>query len=158
MFRKMRRCKQEVPKEECVKVLTEEKRGVLSLIIENGYPYGIPMDFYYDKEENIIYFHGAGAGQKIDAIKACDQVCFTTWNTGFQKEGDWAWNVTSVVCFGRVELLEDVEKATDKARLFGNKYYPSAEEVEEEIRKDMNRCQMLALHVEHMTGKLVNEK
>ena len=154
----MRRFKQQVAVEECISILQVEKRGVLSMIVEDGYPYGIPMDFYYDKEEDVIYFHGAGQGQKIDAIQACDKVCFTTWNTGFQTEGDWAWNVTSVVCFGRIELVKDQDKAIEKARIFGNKYYPSAEEVEVEIDKDMHRCQMLALHIEHMTGKLVNEK
>lgn len=158
MFREMRRFKQQVANSECVHILESEKRGVLSLIVDDGYPYGIPMDFYYDKEENVIYFHGAGAGQKIDAIKACDKVCFTTWNKGFQKDGDWAWNVTSVVCFGRAELMDDMEKATQKARLLGIKYYPRAEEVEVEIEESMHHCQMIALHVEHMTGKLVNEK
>ena len=44
MFRGMRRFKQQVSEEECIRVLKEQPRGVLSMIGDNGYPYGIPMD------------------------------------------------------------------------------------------------------------------
>ena len=36
---------------------------------ENGYPYGIPMNHWYNPEDGKIYFHGAKEGQKIDSIK-----------------------------------------------------------------------------------------
>ena len=36
MFRKMRRFKQQITDEECVKVLKEAKRGVLSVIGDDG--------------------------------------------------------------------------------------------------------------------------
>ena len=67
MFRKMRRFKQEISLEECIEILTNEKRGVLSVIGDDGYPYGIPINHYY-KNDNCIYFHGAKEGHKIDAI------------------------------------------------------------------------------------------
>lgn len=158
MFRKMRRFKQEVSQEECVDILKTEKRGVLSVIGDEGYPYAIPMDFYYDAEEKKIYFHAAREGHKMDAIKRCDKVCFTTWNRGFQKEGDWAWNVTSVVVMGRAELVSDTELANEKLRKLALKYYPTVEEVEAEMQRDAHRVQMIAIRMEHMTGKLVNGK
>lgn len=68
MFRKMRRFKQEISLEECIEILTNEKRGVLSVIGDDGYPYGIPINHYYNKNDNCIYFHGAKEGHKIDAI------------------------------------------------------------------------------------------
>ena len=43
MFRKMRRFKQELSREECIEILKSEPRGVLSVMGEDGYPYGIPM-------------------------------------------------------------------------------------------------------------------
>lgn len=69
MFRKMRRFKQQISNEECVEILKNEKRGVLSVIGDNGYPYGIPLNHYYDEKTNSIFFHGAKEGHKIDAIK-----------------------------------------------------------------------------------------
>ena len=87
MFRKMRRFKQQVSDMECKKILTEEKRAAFSVIGDEGYPYTIPINFYYDEKDNCIYFHGAKEGHKIDAIKKCDKVCFSTWNQGFKKDG-----------------------------------------------------------------------
>ncbi len=157
MFRKMRRFKQQVSNEECIQILKEEKRGVLSMIGENGYPYGIPINFYYDEEAGKIYFHCAKEGHKIDALRKDNRVSFCTHNTGFQKEGDWAWNVTSVVVFGTITLVEDKEKTYEHVRKLGLKYHPTAESVEEEMKKAAARVQLLELSIEHMTGKLVNE-
>ena len=77
MFRKMRRFKQQITDEQCIEVLKNAKRGVLSLIGEDGYPYGLPINQWYCEEDGKIYFHGAKEGHKIDAIKAlsdADQV------------------------------------------------------------------------------------
>ncbi|MBR3005007.1 MAG: pyridoxamine 5'-phosphate oxidase family protein, partial [Lachnospiraceae bacterium] len=58
MFRKLTRVKQEISREECVKVLKEAPRGVLSVLGDDGYPYGMPMNFLYDEASGRIYFHG----------------------------------------------------------------------------------------------------
>lgn len=67
MFREMRRFKQQTTTEECKKVLKEEKRAAFSVIGDDGYPYTIPINFYYDETDNNIYFHGAKEGHKVDA-------------------------------------------------------------------------------------------
>ena len=46
MFREMRRYKQAVTAETCAEILKTEKRGVLSVIGDEGYPYAVPLDFY----------------------------------------------------------------------------------------------------------------
>ena len=58
MFRKMRRFKQELSKDECIEVLKSEPRGVLSVMGDDGYPYGVPMDHWYDEVSGKLYFHG----------------------------------------------------------------------------------------------------
>lgn len=158
MFRDMRRKKREVGIEECKKVLTQGQRSVLSLIGDEGYPYGVPMNYYYAEDENRIYFHGAKAGHKFDAIAACDKACFTVWDQGFKNEGEWYWNVTSVVAFGRIKALDEPELQEERLRTLGLKYYPSPEGVEEELRSDAMAAQIFAFDIEHMTGKLVKEK
>ena len=47
MFRKMRRFKQEIKNADCIEILINEKRGVLSVLGDDGYPYGIPLNHYY---------------------------------------------------------------------------------------------------------------
>ena len=157
MFRKMRRFKQQLTEEECIKILKEEPRGVLSVHGEDGYPYGVPVNQYYDEETGKIYFHGAGEGHKIDAIRKNDKVSLCVYDKGYRKEGEWALNIKSVVVFGRMRILEDRERTIEIARKLGQKYFPSEEEVEEELRKAGNIVVVLELTVDHMTGKLVNE-
>ncbi len=158
MFREMRRKKQEISKEECVTILKSEKRGVLAVAGDEGYPYAIPMNFFYDEDEGKIYFHCAREGHKIDAVRRCEKVCFTVWNEGVQKDGDWAYYVTSVVVMGKAELVSDQSAAFAKVRELALKYYPTAEEAEAEVDRSAGRVQMIAVTIDHMTGKLVHEK
>lgn len=157
MFRNMRRFKQALSKDECAALLGSERRGVLSVIGDDGYPYGIPLNFYYDAERECIYFHSARAGHKIDAMEACSKVCFTV----FEKEGeptdDWSFYVNSVICFGRAHELEGKEKER-AARLFGAKYFPTQEELEHEMGEPFTRVRMTEIKIEHMSGKHVHEK
>lgn len=50
MFRKMRRFVQQISDEECREVLRQQKRGVLSVLGDDGYPYGVPIDFLFVEE------------------------------------------------------------------------------------------------------------
>jgi len=158
MFQKMRRFNQAVPETECRKILTEEKRGTFSVIGNDGYPYTLPINFYYDEKDNRIYFHGAKEGHKVNAIMNCDKVCFTTWNTGFKKAGRWDWNVTSVIAFGRAKIVKDRDMTEAMVRKLAIKYYPTMEEVEEEFAHAIDKVQLFTIDIEHMTGKLVNER
>ena len=158
MFRPMRRFKQEQDKETCINILKTEKRGVLSLSGDDDYPYGIPINFYYDEELNKIFFHGAGEGHKIDAIKRNNKVSFCTWNNGEQVEGKWYYMVLSVIAFGKIRIVEDGEYKVSQLRKMAQKYYPTKEEVEFELNRDLYRVTLLELDVEHISGKRVEEK
>ena len=141
------------------KILKDEKRAAFSVIGDEGYPYTIPINFYYEEADHTIYFHGAREGHKMDAIQKCNKVCLTTWNQGFKKEGHWEWNATSVVVFGKAELITDTKIIEDRLRKLAEKYYPTVEEVEKEMNGSArSRVQLFAIRIEHMTGKLVNEK
>ncbi len=158
MFRKMRRSKQEISPEECVELLMKESRGVLAVHGDDGYPYAVPLNFYYDGESGKIYFHGAREGHKVDALSRDPKACFTVYEQGYRKEGDWAYTARSVVVFGTVRPVADPARILEICRSLGLKYYPTAQEVEEELRKAVDRVNLLELTVCHMTGKRVHEK
>lgn len=158
MFRPIRRVKNELTIDDAKSLLRENKRAAFSVNGDDGYPYTIPIDFYYEESENKIYFHSAKKGHKIDSIVNNDKVCFTTWNDGYREEGDWSYHVQSCVVFGRAKLVTDTDTAVDKIRKLGNKYYPSADEVEVEIEKDFKGVQMVEIDIEHMTAKKVHER
>ncbi len=157
MFRSMRRFKQQISDEEVKELLKKLPRGVLSVLGDEDYAYGVPIDFYYQEEENALYFHVAKEGHKLDAIRKHDKVCFTTWDEGFKKDGEWALNIKSVIAFGKISIVEDEEVKIDRLRKLGRKYYPTPEGVEIEIEKFAAKALVLKLSMEHVTGKLVNE-
>ena len=120
MLRPLRRSKQQLTQEECVTVLNSEVRGVLSVLGDNGYPYGIPINFYYSDEENKIYFHGAKEGHKIDAITNHDKVSFCVYNKGVQVDGKKGLDYKSVIVFGRIKIVDDMNKTIMSAENYQN--------------------------------------
>ena len=157
MFRKMRRFKQQLSPEETAAVLKAAKRGVLSVLGDEGYPYGMPMDFYYDEAEQKIYYHGAVEGHKQDALQACDKASFCVWDEGRPDEDGWSWHFRSVIVFGRVRQLTPEEDLHRIAGLLGAKSSPDPDFAEIELRKSGSRVRFLVLEIEHMTGKAVHE-
>ena len=67
MFRDMRRKNQLLPPEEAESILRQGTSGVLSLLGDGGYPYGVPLSYVYHNGR--LYFHCAKAGHKLDAIR-----------------------------------------------------------------------------------------
>ena len=157
MFRPMRRFKQQISREKCVRILREEKRGVLSMHGEDGYPYGIPMNHWYNPEDGKLYFHGAKTGHKIDAIAGDNRVSYCVHDAGYRKEGEWALNIRSVVVFGRISLVTGEEKAREIVTHLCRKFTDDEEYLQKELKNALPRVQCLELAIDHMTGKLVNE-
>ncbi len=158
MFRKIRRIKNEISVEDAKELLRTNRRAALAVNGDNGYPYTVPINFFYDEPNNKIYFHSAKKGHKIESILENDKVCFTTWNDGYIEEGDWAYRVSSCVVFGRASIVEDRVLAKEKIREFALKYYPSAELVDEVISQSFPAAEMICIDIEHISGKRVYEK
>ena len=157
MFRRMRRFKQQLSEEDCIAVLKTERRGVLSMIGDGGYPYGIPMNHWYCPEDGKIYFHGAKSGHKIDAVTKCSKVSYCVYDAGYREEGQWALNVRSVVVFGHIGFVTDEKKVREIGENLLRKFTDDEDYIQNEIQNALPRAQCLELTIDHMTGKLVNE-
>ena len=155
MFRRMRRFKQELTREETLSLLQTEKRGVLALHGDDGYPYAVPMDFVL--LDGAVYFHSAGEGHKLDALRRDEKACFTVYGNDRQEPGEWWYHVSSAVVFGALAEVTDPDEKLAALTALGNKYFPSPEHTRAEIRKDGARVTVLRLTVRHMTGKAVHE-
>lgn len=158
MFRELTRKNKQISNEECITVLQSETRGVLSVLGEDEYPYGMPMNHWYNEEDGAIYFHcGTAPGHRLDALKKHDKVSFCVYDQGYRKEGDWAWNVKSVIVFGRMELVDDKDKILEIATKLSHKFTQDEEYIRNEIKQYAHRTLLLKLVPEHMCGKLVTE-
>ena len=155
MFRDLTRKKQALSIEECKEILKQEVRGVLAVNGDDGYPYALPINFYYDEANNKIYFHSGKHGHKIDAIKDSDKVSFCVYDKGYKREGHWSLNIKSVIIFGRIHIVDDW---TDELMVgFCKRFTSDMEYINNEIKNFKSNTAVLCLDIEHMTGKLVNE-
>ena len=51
MFREVARKNKIIPMEDCIHLLKTEKRGVLSVLGDDDYPYCMPMNHWYNEED-----------------------------------------------------------------------------------------------------------
>ena len=158
MFRELVRVKQRIPEEECISLLKKEKRGVLSVLGDDGYPYGMPLNHYYCEEDGKLYFHSGKTGHKIDALKRNAKASYCVIDEGTQIEGEWALRFRSVIAFGTVEFVEDREMIYRISRELSYKFTDDEAYIDDEIAHYGPGTAMFALTIEHLTGKTVTEK
>ena len=152
MFREMRRKNQLLEHKEAIKILETSTSGVLSLLGDNGYPYGVPLSFvYYD---NKIYFHCAKEGHKLDAIKNCNKASFCIIEKDNVSPKEFTTHFRSIIAFGKARIIEDEIEMLKYIRILGKKYAPNDDKgLEDEIKKDFLRMKMIEFDIEHLTGK-----
>lgn len=157
MFRELARIKQKLTREDAIVLLKSEPRGVLSVLGDDGYPYGLPIDHWYNDADGCLYFHSGPKGHKIDALRRCDKASFCVYDQGWRNDGNWALNIKSVIVFGRIEIVEDHEKAIAMTRQLSLKYTQDIVYIEEEIEKYGHELLVFRLIPEHITGKITKE-
>lgn len=155
MFRQMRRIKQQLSEDEALKVLKNAKRGVLSVIGDGGWPYGIYINPHY--ENGKIYFHGGKEGHKIDALRKDPRASFTVIDDGVKDVDGWAYTFKSVVVFGRVAFIDDQAEALEICRRLSRRFTQDEKYIEDEIKNFGALVRVFALVPEHITGKRVHE-
>ena len=158
MFRKMARIREQIPNEECIEILKTQLRGVLSVFGDDDYPYGIPINHYYCEEDGKLYFHGGTKGHRIDAMRNHGKASFCVLDEGRpEQEGGWALRFRSVIVFGRLEEVEDHNRAIEITRALCHKFTSDEEYIAKEIENAGARTMVVCLTPEHMTGKTVLE-
>ncbi len=133
MFRELIRKNKKISMEECLRILKTEKRGVLSVNGDNGYPYGMPMNHWYNEEDGKIYFHCGKVGHRLDALKKDSKVSFCTYNEGDRNQGKWALNVESVIVFGKIEIVDELDRIIDITKKLSYKFTHDDEYINAEI-------------------------
>ncbi len=152
----MRRFKQQLGQDEVERILRANTSGVLALTDSDGYPYAVPLSYVYSNGK--IYFHSAGSGHKIDAVKYCKKASFCVIDKDEVKPEKYTTLYRSVIAFGKVEIVTDGEETFSAIKELGDKYYPNHDtELQQEIDKNINRFVIIRLEIEHITGKQARE-
>ena len=152
MFRDMKREKQLITENETIEVIKRNENGILSVIGDGGYPYGVPVNYSYDGDK--IYFHCAKDGHKIDAITKDDKVCFTIVDVDEVIPEEFNTYYRSAIVFGRAHVISDVEEMKNALRVIVDKFSPDfKEKAESYIEAETDTVCVVAIDIEHISGK-----
>ncbi|MBE6631586.1 MAG: pyridoxamine 5'-phosphate oxidase family protein [Ruminococcaceae bacterium] len=157
MFRELTRINKKLSLEECISILITEKRGVLSINGDEGYPYGMPMNHFYNEENGKIYFHCGKKGHRAEALKKDSRVSFCAYDSGYCNPGEWALNIKSVIVFGKIKTVNDPNRIVDITTKLCYKFTHDETYIKKEIEQNAEKTLLLELSPEHICGKSVNE-
>jgi len=151
MFREMRRNRQMLSTEDTRAVMGRCTNGVLACLGDEGYPYAVPLSYVYFN--NRIYFHSAKAGHKMDAITRDPRVSFAVVDEDTIVSKEYTTYFRSAIAFGRARIAEGEERL-EAFRALVEKY--SGDQPEEARHREIAGCTqavIVAVDVEHITGK-----
>lgn len=159
MFRRMRRTKQELPFDECARILKEGSAGVLGTAGTDGYPYAVPLSYVYlngegDSAPGRIVFHCSQRGHKVDALRENPRASFCVIAQDDVIPIEFATHYKSVIAFGTVRFVEDATEKRGLLTALGAKYSPGLDvEAQEEIDRFIKATCVIVLDIERLTGK-----
>ena len=111
MFREMRFTKRQISAEKAEKILKSQTYGILSVSGDEGYPYGVPLNYGYT--DGKFYIHCTSQeSHKLDGIRRNPKVCLTVVSKHNLLKKELTTDFVSVIVFGTARILTDTsEKA-----------------------------------------------
>ena len=100
----MHRKDRQLSQEEAWQALAQGSHGVLCLVGEDGWPYGVPMN--YVLLDGSLYLHCARSGYKLEAIARDERVCFTVVTQARLIPEHITTLYESVMVLGRAHVVE----------------------------------------------------
>ena len=156
MFRPMRRKKQLLSEPETLAILQAGTSGVLGVWGDEGYPYTVPLS--YALEGDTLYFHCATTGHKLDAIARNDKVSFCVIGQDQVMQKTFTTHYRSAIAFGRARVVTDAAERRRALDLLAAKYSPDfPQAAPAEIENGWKRLTVIAVKIEHLTGKAAKE-
>jgi uncharacterized protein len=151
-MKNMRRTDRQMEKSQAWELLKKTEYGVLSTVDQNNHPYGTPLSYTY--MDDVIYFHCAVEGSKLDNITHNSNICFTVVGPTNVLSGEFTTNYESVMVFGEASIVEDQVEKTKALMELVKKYSPAfMEKGAAYIQKAQERTTVVKIVIGSITGK-----
>ncbi len=111
--------------------------GTLAVLGDDDYPYAVPINYFY--EDNKIYFHGAKAGHKIDAIKKHNKVSFCVVAQDDIITEKFTTYFKSVIAFGTARIIEDDAEKRNAIEKINSKIYARPNRTKNVLKQSKKR-------------------
>ena len=153
LFREMKRFNQQLPMDQTIEILTRNNSGVLAVQGDEGYPYTVPMNYFY--HDGKVYFHTKQTGHKMDAIKKDAKVSFCVIERDQFISEEYTNHYRSAIAFGKARVLEDEQEIYEYSLMWAEKLCSSEtpKHREEVVKRRLPTLGMIVMEIEHVTGK-----
>jgi nitroimidazol reductase NimA-like FMN-containing flavoprotein (pyridoxamine 5'-phosphate oxidase superfamily) len=151
MERKIRRTDRAISESEARGLLERGEFGILSTTSLDGQPYGVPIN--YCCSGDVIYFHCARDGHKLENLTANNRVSFCVVGRTEVLPEKFATNYESAIVFGKAYELADPEKHIGLLEIV-KKYSPGfINEGLTYIENAAHKAKVYKIVIESITGK-----
>ena len=148
----MRRSRQALGESACKEILARCTSGVLALQGSDDYPYAVPLSYLF--RDDMLYFHCAQQGHKLEALRHNSKVSFCVIAQDEIVPEKFTTCYRSVIVFGEIAELTDQTKKRDALIALAEKYTPNDPlGCQREAEGALDRVCVLAMHISQMTGK-----
>jgi uncharacterized protein len=151
MERKLRRADRAITESEAKGILQAGEYGILSTVSGDGQPYGVPVSYSYTGD--VIYFHCAIEGHKLENLSGNNKVSFCVVGKTQVLPEKFATNYESVIVFGKAFEVTDDEKHAGLVELLKKHSPDFMEKGERYIQGDGDKARVYKIVIESLTGK-----
>ena len=139
--------------ERALELLRTAEYGTLSMIDEEGLPYGIPVNYVWDGKDS-LYIHCAPVGKKLRAVSAHPKVSFSIVGRVNLLPSKFTTEYESLVLKGTVHLGLPEEERMRALILLVEKLSPDDVEVGKKYaEKSFFRTEILRIDITEYSGK-----
>lgn len=148
----MRRRDREQSREFALEVVDTCDYAVLATVNADGTPYCVPLTIV--REGEVIYFHCALFGQKLDNLVARPQVSMTCVSRAITKQQTYSVDYASAILTGVASIVTEKEEKAHALRILCKRHTPDAMDgVEEHLTASFSRTAVVRIAITSITGK-----
>lgn len=150
----LRRQDRQMDKASAVELLKNGEYGILSMITNEGKPYGIPISYVWDGE-NSVYVHAAREGKKLRCIEKSNAFSFCVVGKTNVIPEKFSTNFESIILTGEANIIRDDEERM-KALLLLVKKYSSGHMEEGKVYAENSsfKTEIIRLDISEWSGKM----
>jgi len=148
----MRRKDKEITEPAAIRAVIEKATVCRLGMVDGNRPYIVPVCFGY--HDNVLYFHSASKGRKIDLLRKNPNVCieFDLLAEPIESENacDWSMRYQSVIGFGKAVFIEDLDEKRKALGIIMAQYTDREFQFPEKMLK---ATRVFRVEIEQVTGK-----
>lgn len=150
----LRRLDRQMDEASAVELLKNGEYGVLSMITDEGKPYGIPISYVWDGESS-VYIHAAREGKKLICIEKGNSISFCIVGKTNVMPEKFSTEYESIILKGEAKIISSEEERMKALMLLVKKYSSGYMEEGKIYAENSNfKTEIIRLNINEWSGKM----